>query len=397
MPGFIKVSGEQRPVAAPYVNVSGTWTPVALGYVKVNGEWKIWHSAEIEDDFNRPNSSELGIASNGFSEWVTVRGAWGVASNQATSATAASSYPAAATRLYKANTNYQVSVDIPSQSGLGVLAWVVDENNWFAAGSRREEVFYPSFYSCPNGGTLSGTRCIKETNLGEAFWNTPSSGGGFYTCPAGYTLNTFNNVCYQTTSATTTTEIVSGNRCTNVGSCDGNCWCGTTKYSWVPFTEERTVTSCGGCDGPYEDGVTCLCSVSATYIAPFTIQGFYSCPQGGSVVGTSCIRDDSYNATFNPARTEFEPRITIYQMSAGTVTIRANAALAFEPRSIRLETSINRLTARAFSATSGSGTSTSVFYDAQAATSKTTIVGIVKVPSAGAGNQGSNIDNFYAE
>ena len=409
MPGFIKVNSEQRAVAAPFVKVAGDWKPVALGYIKVNGDWKIWHTAEIEDDFNRPDGS-LGTASNGFSAWENLRGSWSILNNEAYSATAATEYPLADVILYKATSDLTVEADIPNESGLGVAAWVVDEDNWWAAASRREEKFYPSFYDCPNGGELNGTRCNKYTSYAATY--VPPSSGSYLTCPSGGTLWATNSVCV--TTGTTGTVCTSGRFeypssignlpqeeqdflvetgfvnevfvCESYGCRIGTYGC--TYSSSFPF--DRTCTGGNFCG--YID------YYSATRVS-FSNPACYSCPQGGSNgnCGTVCTRDDSYDARFNPARTEYEPRLTIYQMSNGLISIRKNKELTFEPRSIRLETAGTTITGRAYSAVNQSGTVSSTSFTAPLSVPRTTVIGMVKVPSDGSGNQGTSLDNFFAE
>jgi hypothetical protein len=189
VPGFIKVAGEQKPVAAPYVKVAGEWKPVALGYTKVAGEWKIWHTAEILDNFNRANNANLGLASNNFSQWTEFSGNWAIQSNQAFHDSAAGP-SIASTPLFKANTDYKISMDIASGTGLGISFWVQDANNWFAAipGSRQQD--NPSFYSCPSGFTLQGTNCQRTESVPTLFegpsFSVPQSVPVYsYSCSSG--------------------------------------------------------------------------------------------------------------------------------------------------------------------------------------------------------------------
>lgn len=193
MPGYVKVDGVQHPVAAPYVKVNGTWSPVVLAYTKVAGEWKIWHASKIEDNFNRADG-EIGTASNGFSQWDVLKGAWAISGNKAVSPTA-SGYAIAVAQLYKVNTNVVATVDIPSNSGLGICFWVEDADNWWSAHSWRETVNNPGYYSCPSGYSLNGTTCSKSTYLGEGTWVPPQSYSYEY-CPNGGSIS--NGYCTST-------------------------------------------------------------------------------------------------------------------------------------------------------------------------------------------------------
>lgn len=293
MPGFLKVDGSQKPIAVPWLKESGTWKPVAIGYIKVDGTWRIWYTAEVVDDFNRADNSSLGTASDDFSEWTDYISGWEIQSNAAYVDPSTSS-ALSAIELYKATTDLTIETDLVDGLGIGLAWWVVDENNYWVAVPSRIEQERPAIKTCPTGFTLEGNQC-KKVETYDATFVPSSSGGGYYTCSSSsHQLNDFNNTCYYLKSPTTSTTTKTFDRCVSGRKTCSRCYCnewsasGGTFYGIKTFSEEVTTTSCGGCDGPYENG-QCLCSYSATYVEPFTIPSYYTCPDGGTVDGNTCV------------------------------------------------------------------------------------------------------------
>lgn len=287
MPGFIKVAGEQRPVAVPYVKVAGAWKPVAIGWVKVAGEWKIWHTAEVVDNFNRADSGTLGTASNDFSVWTNLVGTWGIANNQAETATTAGPH-VASIPLYKATTDVTVEVDIPSGTGVGAAFWVNDANNWWAAIPGRRTKTTAAFYSCPSGyspATSSTSVTCSRTTYADKIVTTPNtttrqettSQVPYYYCNSG-TLSGSQCCSPETTAPTqsTTTRYTcpsgySGPSATNR--------CGKSRYK--VYSENcgyQGCTSSSNCSVGSSSSLTAKCTGSCGYEAP----------NGGLVVGCKC-------------------------------------------------------------------------------------------------------------
>ena len=107
-------------------------------------------------------------------------------------------------------------------------------------------------YKCPNGGTLSGTRCIKKTTDTKDATKT-------YTCPNGGTLN--------------------GTKCT--------------------ITVAATKTTTYTCPSGYTlSGKTCTYTYNAT---PHQGTGSYSCPNGGTLSGSKCTLTTDATVTQGPS------------------------------------------------------------------------------------------------
>ena len=465
MPGSIKVSGSQRTVASPYIKVSGAWRQVAAGYIKVAGTWRVWHSADIVDNFNRTNSASLGTASNGIAVWTNLRGTWGISSLTATSTGTPSDYPIATTPLTKSTQNYQINVDIPAGAGAGAAFWVTNATNWWAAVTAQTTT--TTLY-CPNGGTLSGTTCVTGTSTYGASSTTESVnlGAVSYSCPNGGTLS--GTTCVGTTSsypATPTSSVESVGSPSPVvttyytltdgfiygPSCSGDfiqpgggtsecpdgapCVGGQCEY----FAEDAicsfqnpissTPTSCaessgGGCPPGSFLGTFGQCLQSVTT---------YSCPQGGSLSGTTCIIDTSYSATascpqggspsggscISSTTTYFCPNggslsgttctiVSGYEASStsstthetriiqsvnGTVSTRATQTTAAAIRSLRVNTVGNQISVISYQSAGQLGTNTTLTHT-PSSPAITGTLGIIKSPSTS--NQTSSVDNFRA-
>lgn len=87
---------------------------------------------KFTDSFNRANNgSELGRADDG-SLWQAIRGTWQISGNTATTATAASSVPAAMVSVPGQSVTIDVVFPSNSAAGVGPMLWETDANNWWA-------------------------------------------------------------------------------------------------------------------------------------------------------------------------------------------------------------------------------------------------------------------------
>lgn len=463
MPGSIKVSGSQRTVASPYIKVAGSWRQVAAGYIKVAGTWRVWHSADIVDNFNRPNSSSLGTASNGIAVWSNLRGSWGISSFAANSAGAGSDYPIATTPLTKPTQNYQIDVDIPTGAGAGIAFWATNSTNWWAAVT--SQVSTTTFF-CPSGGTLSGTTCVVGTTSypASSTYNEVDLGASSLTCPNGGTLS--GSTCVGTTSSypatassvlvsvgspsptvttyyTLTNQIFYGPSCAGGAQCPDGLPCVSTAQGLqcetvVPNSfcssnnpVSQSVTSCfetsggtcppgsflnsfGQCvttvteyscpNGGSLSGTTCIVdnSYAAVRACPqggaITIDGTrcigvfytYSCPNGGTLSGTNCIIDNSYAASSSTTTTH---TTSIIQSVNGTVSTRASQTTAAPTRSLRVTTTGNQISVISYQSLGQTGATTTLTHT-PSSPAITGTLGIIKSPSTS--NQTSSVDNFRA-
>ncbi len=181
----------------------------------------------FSDTFNRANAASLATTNL---DWVDIVGDWDIASNTAYSATTAVSYPLAAIESLRQDVTV-TAFNGGSGAGFGVAFWVADANNWWAVVSDVVTTQASgTVYTCPSGGTLSGTTCI--------------------------------NTCYQTCYQTCCGSCCSGGSCPSGGSgaCDGN-----NVYTCSTYNP-------GGCSC---DGYNCGGS------SPQSPGGAFNCGDGG--------------------------------------------------------------------------------------------------------------------
>lgn len=376
MPGFIKVSNTQRPLSSAYVKVSGTWRPVVNGYVKVNGAWKTWITPNVVDDFNRTDAASLGTCSNGVASWTATSGSWAISSNAATSATSASSYPLASISSVVSSPDFEVGVDIPAGNGPGVAFWVTDANNWWAAVT---DTVVTNNYSCPTGGTLSGTNCVI-TSTYAATSSTYNCGSSYsYDCSYPATLSYGSlyqgSSCYACTGPGGnggTLQCVSG-ACYEVNIPNYTCPNGGTATGIEPnVTCVKTCTGCG--TGGSDSCQTCTS---------------YSCSSGDTLSGTTCTHTSTYTATNTPTYTY---SVKILKKIAGTVSTAATYTYSSAVRSLKVSTSNNSVTISAYSAVGQSGLLAANSYTATSPTTTST-AGMIISPATS--SQSAVLDNFY--
>ena len=134
-------------------------------------------------------------------------------------------------------------------------------------------------YSCPNGGTLSGTKCVTSSSYNA----TPKT---TYSCPNGGTLS--GTKCTLTANPSTNTTY----SCPNGGTLSGN---------KCTLTANATATTTYTCPSGYtKNGDKCIKTYDAT---PKTGTGYYTCSQGGTLSGTKCTL--TTDATYTPGKTAY--------------------------------------------------------------------------------------------
>ena len=129
-------------------------------------------------------------------------------------------------------------------------------------------------YTCPEGYTLNGSYCIKYTDATEV------DGAISYTCPSGYTKN--GTKCLKTYDATYKEGAVSY-ACPDGGTLNG------TKCILTKEASSSTEYTCPS--GYTKNGSSCYKVYTAT------AKDSYTCPNGGTLDGSKCKTTSSYNAT----------------------------------------------------------------------------------------------------
>ena len=232
----------------------------------------------INDSFTRTNAVSLGVADSGQA-WIATKGTFTASGTNATSADAASNNSISSINMGTQAVN--VSADV--SGGTGVVWWLADASNWWAA--------YPLY----DFSTASVNVCDQgyQTGLGNtstccsgATSSTSNTCSG-YTTGLGGTSSCVGS-CGAATSSTTSTCGGYASGLANTGSCNGNCAAPTS----------TTTSACGG----YTSGLANTSSCNGNCAAPVATST-YSCSSYGAntcLQGSVCVNCDT-NAIKGPA------------------------------------------------------------------------------------------------
>lgn len=358
---FININNSWQTVTKMFVNVNGSWQSTAKGYSNINGVWQLIYNmvTAITDTFTRTTSGSLGTSDSG-TLWNALRGVWSANGSQATSSDTASTYPiASATFAADATLSEDVS------GGTGLAFWITDANNWWAA--------YPTYIqnsstsSTCTGGTVS---CSDSSNT-----CTPSGGCGTVSSNGGVTTCTGPTVfCTDST-----------NTCAPGG-------CGTPSVSFV------NSYYCPNSSYPYLYQANC-----------YEISPHSGASIPGTVSSTSYTRTQSTNVT-TYTRTSSSPvssttytydtQVVVVSSVSGTITTQYTSTLVSGAGSLstvgslKVVTSGNQITTRAYTGTGLTTQLGSDIINTPASPLMGTSVGIIKAPSTY--SQGTTLDNFSA-
>lgn len=243
--------------------------------------------AAFNDNFDRENSSTISITGIPWEELV---GDWEILNNRLSTSASATTNPMAVVKTNVKNVQIKIGKG-QSGWGWGASFWVTDSVNWYMAVTQQDTI---TTYSCPSGGTLSGTTCVyppsyaataTTENSAVACWN------------GGYLANGYCNYC-------------------PFGSPIGQ-----TGYCFY-ICQPWPAAGCGcgpGNNIPGPDG----CTIPVASYSPFSFSyTAYSCPNGGSVSGSNCVFPANYSAT---ATNAYANKILLKQAIAGTVTTVATS------------------------------------------------------------------------
>lgn len=317
----------------------------------------------FKDTFNRADSSSLGTSSSG-TPWQVYRGSFSIQSNKAVAAS--SGHAIAAVQTMSQDVDIQLS-DI--ENGVGASLWVTDAGNWWAVGvfQQSEDCACTPYYN-----TYNYTYSYEEISG----YNTP-------TCT---TYNNgicgYQNICisysYFCTGGYNTCASYNAQTCsqyTCYGYNTSNC-CGYSCYGYNAYNS-RNKTG-GNCQGYYcscYNGSNCQGNYCSQY-APGNCAS-YSCSGWGTqcvasyneayYVGcNNCIAYNTSNPNYvtkyaNGSYTEgpfyncstcYPRYIRVFQSVGNTIsTIFTHLIGQVTIASLRVQTSGNQITAKAYSDT----------------------------------------------
>jgi hypothetical protein len=137
--------------------------------------------AAFQDTFVAANTASA-LPTSATKPWESVSGTWGITTNKAYAVTPGASYPVAAFDA-KSESAVVKATGANNGAGYGVSFWVTDANNWWGAHTTKSS-YTAAPYSCPSGGTLSGSNCN---------YTYGASQGSYPVCPGDWT---FHAACY---------------------------------------------------------------------------------------------------------------------------------------------------------------------------------------------------------
>jgi hypothetical protein len=317
----------------------------------------------VIDTFNRTDGV-LGFGGGTTSvPWSVVRGSWLVGANQATSATAGSSYPIATLNFTQEDVTLSVDGIGP---GIGTAFWVTDANNWWGT-------YQDTNYTCQT--------CYNTSNIATYVTNStyvPASGGN---------CSSFSYPCGQYNAG----NPAPGYYCwfTNIDPSWFGWGCGGLQpgaWSTVPCG------SCGGCP------TTCCRRCEQNYNQG-NCASYYSSCNAYNTYYPAFTFNTSNPSTYN-ASTPYNCNCTtaysvkLIKMISGTISTVASFTINAAAVGLRTVLSGNTVTIRAYSSagyTSQIGSDQSTTISGQVKTKKH---GILKAPNTYTPTQSSVIDEF---
>lgn len=282
------------------------------------------------DTFNRANAADLATIEY---EWAEISGDWQISSNTAFTPTSASSYPIAVFDSLKENGLFRAYSNGNNNAGYGVSFWVTDSNNWWAAvANSTTSTGSITTYSCPSGGTLSGTTCLR----------TCSSGGNLI----GYTGGTCSGNQAYSPDSNCVCNDPGGCGCYSYEFGDAvNCLCYSSPISDSMGYPCNTPYMCETfCNGYFFD--RCYSSVRSGIVAPYTYPGTNCTPVYSQVTYYNC----DYAATASTTTTTvYTSTLRLLKNEAGVVSEVASTTfysggVDFHPANISVTTNQNLVT-----------------------------------------------------
>ena len=196
----------------------------------------------IVETFNRSNTGALSTAGSTSAQWSSVRGSWGIASNKASSSSAANTYPISVLTF---SSEYVTLGADGVSPGVGTAFWVTDSGNWWGTYLDGTQ----TCQTCQNASNCSAySTCYNPNSGGNCAANTtcynPGSGGNCATYGTCYNPTTGGN-CATTGLCQ---NAPTGGNCAGYGTCynpgsGGNCNYTFGCISYNPYNPGNTRTS----------------------------------------------------------------------------------------------------------------------------------------------------------
>jgi len=277
-------------------------------------------SNPFNDDFNRTDGSINPAEDGGV--WQAIRGTFQISGNKASSLND-SNYPIAAVDSFTSN----VDIDIKGTTGTGAALWVTDSGNWWSVGT---------------------VQTSEQCNCTE-YYNSYTYTYSYYAF-FGYNQEScaaYNNTCCSS-------DCVAWNQvnCANYGCiCYNSSNC--CDYSCYGYNAK------GNCKGYYcscYNGSNC-CGYDCTQYNSANCTQYacdYSCNNciswnGNAIYGLVSGNATGYNGPYYNCQTCYPSYIRVFQSASNIVTTMLTQAVSAVVQSIKVKTSGNQITVKAYS------------------------------------------------
>ena len=175
MSEFLKRGAVSQPVSG------GPLSPRSGRGNKPDGVFAYWFAqgksilSAFLDSFTRSNSGS--VIAGGPVDWLAESGTWGIDTNQASTSTAAASYPLVTFDAGTVAATVKATLPTTRSAGAGVAFWVTDSNNWWAAVADKVDTTGAP-YNCSGPGAANNS-------TGNCAYTYGAQGGGPGVSPGG--------------------------------------------------------------------------------------------------------------------------------------------------------------------------------------------------------------------
>ena len=254
---------------------------------------------------------------------------------------------------------------------------MTDSANWWAVVT---DLVTTNNYSCPSGGVVSGSDCVVTST----YSGTPYS----YNCGSPYTYDCSYGATYNPGGYIYQGSFCTG--CTGTGGNGGTLQCTSINGKFGCYEIFSAYYSCPS--GGTLSGTTCIktCSGCGTSGSDscHSCTG-YTCNSGDSLNGSTCTHTSTYSATNSPTYTY---STNVIKSVSGVVSTVASYTHSAAVRSLKITTSNNSVTVAAYASSGQTSQLNSNVYTATSP-STTAVAGMVLSPASS--SQGLTLDNFY--
>ncbi len=340
----------------PFIKTSNSWTTAKQVFAKVNGTWQTVYTSSISDNFDRANSASLGNVPDTDYTWTQTDGSWSINTNKVESATSAASYPMIDVDFSTQNVQIGTTINPTGTSqasgkyGAGIAFWIVDATNWWAA---------------YNDVILTGTTtytCASTFN-GQAL----QSGQGTPTCVYDYaaTATSIPGSTSCSNGGTGPRDFIRLNSCTSSsyiasGVCITAGGSGSYNQSFGPCGSQGKLGGTGACNVgtvAYDGYGNCYSSTSYIPAVTSPPTTSYSCPNGGTLSGTTCLLSNSATTGTSYSYSQKIKLINSVNNSVATINTYTVNDNTWIPANISVSTSGNTVTLRAYANDDNTGSS----------------------------------------